>query len=140
METGLPTWVSTGMASVAEIDAVLAYPGDNLKLMVCTSMYPCPDDQVNLDRLGWGFKGFSDHTVGWTAACVAASYRIEMIEKHFTLDRGNEGPDHWFSADPWDMALLVGAVRRAEKIMGNGDLGFMPGEVEAREKWRMAPG
>jgi N-acetylneuraminate synthase/N,N'-diacetyllegionaminate synthase len=139
LETGLPTWVSTGMASVAEIDAVLSLPGDNLKLMVCTSMYPCPDGQVNLDRLGWGFKGFSDHTQGHMAACLAASYRVEMIEKHFTLSHLMDGPDHWFSADPAGLRYLIQSVCRAEVLLGSGDMGFMPGEAEAREKWRMAP-
>ncbi len=138
--TGLPTWVSTGMASVAEIDAVLSFPGDNLRMMLCTSIYPCPPDQANVDRLGWGFKGFSDHTLGWFAACLAATYRVEMIEKHFTLDKKMEGPDHGFSLDQNGLAEYVAAIRLAETLLGSGDLGFMPGEVEAREKWRMAPG
>lgn len=135
VDTGLPVWVSTGMASPAEIDAVPS--GTNL--MLCTSMYPCPDIQVGLDRLGWGYKGFSDHTVGVWAAALAVTYNIEVIEKHFTLDHDMNGPDHGFSANPDEMAALVDAVRRSERIMGSGELGYMPGEEEGRSKWRMGP-
>jgi len=131
LDTGLPTWVSTGMGTEKEI---LAVP-HKAKLMLCTSLYPCPDWSANLARL-WNpwmyFQGFSDHTQGTLAAAVAAALGVEMVEKHFTLDTTMSGPDHWFSADPVEMRWLVDDVRRVETLMGSSEVGFAPGEAEMR--------
>lgn len=128
LETELDTWVSTGMGTEDEIDAIPM----GTKRMLCTSLYPCPLEEVNLDRLHWGYDGFSDHTIGWRAAMLSVPYGVEMIEKHFTYDKEAEGADHKWSADIHTMDFLVRMVREAEKIMGNGELGFVPAEAGMR--------
>ena len=65
--------------------------------------------------------GFSDHSVGYTAAIMAVSYGITFIEKHFTLDKNFYGPDHKASATPEELKLLVQNVRRGEKMLGVGE-------------------
>lgn len=151
LDTGLPTWVSTGMATFKEIIHI----PDGAKKMLCTSLYPCPDDQANLRRqTPWPrnvpqdftphqwFDGYSDHTQGTVAATVVAALGVEMIEKHFTLDKNADGPDHHFSADPKEMAQLVHDVRRVETMMGPWpcDIGPTLGELENRDKWRVTEG
>ncbi len=138
LQTGLPVWVSTGMADWEEIRDVVNHL-QAWNLMLCTSLYPCPDDQANLARLAETnvFRGFSDHTQGWLAACLATALGVEMIEKHFTLDKKADGPDHWFSADPRELQLLVHQVQRTQTLLGDGKLGYMPSEAEGREKWRL---
>lgn len=142
-ETGLPTVVSTGMATSQEIwGAVRAFGlgnRDRLTLMHCTSAYPCPDDEVNLARLHPGM-GFSDHTEGWVAAIVAVARGATMIEKHFTLDSCADGPDHHFSAEPHEMTWLVDDVRRAERQLGSRKSGPTPSELEHRDAWRVTEG
>lgn len=138
LETGLPVWVSTGMASPDEIRAVEAL--GPVRLMLCTSLYPCPPESVNIQRLKSPmYQGFSDHTEG-TAAATLAGYllatRDAMYERHFTLDKTADGPDHWFSANPFEMAGAVEALRLGRVMRGGGLAGFVPAEVEGREKWR----
>lgn len=127
--TNIPTILSTGMATLSEIDdAVQAFRragGKKLRLMHCTSAYPTPPEDVNLRRivtLRQAFDcpvGFSEHTRGITAALGAVVFGACMIEKHFTLDKNLPGPDHAFSADPAEFALLANSVRTLEKQLGN---------------------
>lgn len=134
--TGLPTWVSCGMGTWDEIEQIPR----GAKRMLCTSLYPCPPDQANLIRLGslFGFEGYSDHTEGIEAATVAAGCGVEMIEKHFTLDKQADGPDHFFSADPDEMAALVQAVRKASLLYGTLD--YPAQQEKAQRSWRPAEG
>lgn len=133
LATGLPTWVSTGMASEAEVEAV----PEQAALMLCTSLYPCPPEQAHLARFSrWPgqpglriprrWRGYSDHTEGIEAAVIAAYEGVEMIEKHFTLDKDAEGPDHSFSADPGEMAALVKAVRKTQTMRGSSQINPPP--------------
>ncbi len=123
-----PMIISTGMATIDEVhDAVeTVKKAGNEKLIVlkCTSLYPTPPEKANLlqiKTLQSAFDvmvGYSDHTVGATAAVVATILGAVVIEKHFTLSKEMAGPDHWFSADPVEMKQLVDQVREAEKILG----------------------
>jgi N-acetylneuraminate synthase/N,N'-diacetyllegionaminate synthase len=147
-ETGLVTVLSTGMATVAEIDEAVrtlrAACNDKVILLHCTSSYPTPAEEVNLARLPvlsstFGLPtGLSDHTAGTTAACAAACVGACWIEKHFTLDRNLPGPDHWFSMDPAELKNLVKEVRAAERMMGSPVIAPTPGEARGRRDFRLS--
>ena len=144
--TMLPTYVATGMAlHWNEIrDAAVFFAPGKLVILHCTSAYPCPDDEVNLARLsgiGRFFRvGLSDHTQGTEAAVAATVLGAEVIEKHFTLDKNAEGPDHWFSADPAEMTDLVRRVRRVEQMIGSSAVHQTPSELVHAASWRVAEG
>ncbi len=147
-ETGLPTVLSTGMATVAEIDdAVRAFRetgNEKLILLLCTSSYPTPPDDVNLlqiQTLAQTFgclAGFSDHTEGIVASVAAVTLGACFVEKHFTIDRSLPGPDHRFSSDPDEMKALVDAVRTCEKNLGNSRLGPTASEELGRRDFRLS--
>lgn len=129
--TGLPVWVSTGMAYDQEI---LMLP-KGVNLMLCTSLYPCPDEDVNLTRCGdYFFRGFSDHTAhGSVAAVLAVGAGVEMIERHFCL---GDGPDVEWSLEPEEMTDYVADIRRAETMLGES-VYPSPAELVNRERWRV---
>ena len=147
-ETGLPTVLSTGMATITEIDeAVNAFRetgNDQLIVLHCTSAYPTPDDEVNVQRVKtirdtWGcLSGFSDHSWGISAAVLSIVYGACWIEKHFTLDKKLRGPDHRFSADPEEFKALVTAVRAAEQQIGSPVIQPTKGEAYGREGFRLS--
>ena len=147
-ETGLMTILSTGMATLSEIDeAVRVFRetgNDKLMLLHCTSSYPTPPEEVNLARLGVlrnAFSvevGFSDHTNGTTAAVGATMLGARWIEKHFTLSKDLPGPDHWFSMDAPELRVLVESVRKAEKMMGSSAISPTPSEVIGRRDFRLS--
>lgn len=147
-ETGLPTVISTGMATLAEIDdAVQAFRNtgnDQLVLLHCTSSYPTPADEVHLAKiktLQTAFDcpvGFSDHSEGIIAAIGAVIMQACWIEKHFTLDKNLPGPDHRFSADPAEFKALVDAVRTAEKNIGRAAIAPTASELEGRRNFRLS--
>jgi N-acetylneuraminate synthase/N,N'-diacetyllegionaminate synthase len=138
-ESGLPTVLSTGMATLAEMDdavrAFRAAGGRELILLHCVSAYPAPLASVHLRKIpslaaAFGCPiGFSDHTEGVTAAAASVALGAVMVEKHFTLDRDLPGPDHWFSSTPQELAELVRAIRATEAALGAPRLG--PAEEEA---------
>ncbi len=146
--TGLPTVLSTGMATRAEIaSAVSAFRGAggrDLVLLHCTSSYPTAPADTHLRKLpvlAAAFDcevGFSDHTEGIVAALGAVMLGACFIEKHFTLDCGLPGPDHHFSSDPVEFAELVSAVRRLEDSLGSGELGPAASEASARTEFRLS--
>ncbi|MDA9300075.1 N-acetylneuraminate synthase [Amylibacter sp.] len=94
-------------------------------LLHCSTEYPTPIESVNLQSmqtLGNAFNlnyGYSDHTEGVAVAVAATALGANIIEKHFTLDKNAEGPDHLASLDPEELALLITSVRTAEKSMGS---------------------
>jgi N-acetylneuraminate synthase/N,N'-diacetyllegionaminate synthase len=146
--TGLPTVISTGMASLAEIEeAVLAHReagGQGLVLLHCVSAYPTPDSDVHLRKIPalaakFGCAvGISDHSEGMIAALGAVAHGALMIEKHFTLNHDLPGPDHRFSSDPRELAELVKAVRRLEAMLGKPSLGYTETETESRTNYRLS--
>lgn len=147
-ETGLMTMLSTGMATLSEIDEAVRIfretGNENLMLLHCTSAYPTPPEDVNLSRLrvlrdAFGVEvGFSDHTNGTSAAVGATMLGARWIEKHFTLSKDLAGPDHWFSMDPPELRVLVDSVREAEKMMGSSAIAPTPSEVLGRRAFRLS--
>jgi N,N'-diacetyllegionaminate synthase len=147
-KSGLPTVLSTGMATLAEIDdAVRTFRGtgnSQLILLHCTSAYPTPPDQVNLRRItslasAFGCPvGFSDHTDGITSAIGAAALGACWIEKHFTLDKNLPGPDHRFSANPTEFKNLVVSIRTLEKNLGLSQISPTPSEQKSRYEFRLS--
>lgn len=126
---GKPSIVATGMASLGEIEKVCDIyrnvNNNDLILLHCVSNYPCADESINMSvmkTLNQAFQipvGYSDHSVGNTAAILATTFGAKVIEKHFTLDKKLPGPDHRASSTPDEFSELVLQVRRAEKMLGN---------------------
>lgn len=130
--TGKPVILSTGMADLDEIEQALGVlirfgtPRESITLLHCTTEYPAPKEEVNLRAMGtmrerFGLPvGYSDHTEGIEIAVAAAALGAVVIEKHFTLDRNLEGPDHRASLEPDELKRLVTAVRSVESALGDG--------------------
>ncbi len=125
--------LSSGMATIEEMKQCIAIleqsgtPRSNIILLHCNTEYPSPDEDINLlaiDDLKLNFPGvrigFSDHSVGFTAAIGAATRGIVLIEKHFTLDKNLPGPDHKASATPDELKAICINVRRMERMLGTG--------------------
>lgn len=137
--TGKPVILSTGMASMEEIDhavATLRQAGNrDLLLLRCTSSYPAPDESMRLKGIQalaerWGsLVGLSDHSMGTMAPVVAVSLGACFIEKHFTLRRSDGGVDSHFSLEPEEFRAMVSDVRRAQAMIGSPDFG--PGAAES---------
>lgn len=119
--------LSTGMATLEEIQAALDILKDcKVSLLHCTTEYPCPYEGVNMKAMltmGKKFNlplGYSDHTQGIEIPIMAVSMGAKIIEKHFTLDKSMEGPDHKASLEPDELKSMVDAIRNVEKAFGNG--------------------
>jgi len=131
--TGKPLLVSTGLASVAEIDdcvrAVRGAGGRDLVLLKCTSTYPASPENTNLmtvPHLRDLFDvqvGLSDHTMGIGAAVAAVALGATVVEKHFTLRRTDGGVDSTFSLEPHELAALVTETERAWRALGRVQYG-----------------
>lgn len=127
-QTGKPIIMSTGMATLAEIDeavsAIREAGGNQLALLKCTSAYPAPSDEMNLrtiPHLAETFgvpTGLSDHTLGIAVPVAAVASRACIIEKHFTLSRKEGGLDSAFSLEPHEFKEMVDAIRTTEKALG----------------------
>jgi N,N'-diacetyllegionaminate synthase len=141
--TGLPMIISSGSCTLGEVasavDDLEAAGAEEVGILKCTSVYPTPNDQVNLRGMATlkaAFDcpiGFSDHTLGSDAAIAAVALGATIIEKHFTLDRSMEGHDHHFSATPEELSNLVTSVRAVETMQGSSKLGPCGEEVEFRK-------
>ena len=100
----------------------------NIYLLHCVSLYPCPINKININRmlsLKKKFKvqiGFSDHTIGINACLLALSKGANIIEKHFTLNKKFEGPDHALSADEYDLKLICEFAKNITLLSGNGKI------------------
>lgn len=130
-ESNLPMIMSTGMATLSEIaEAVETFfessNNCNLALLQCVSAYPAPTELQNLNCIpnlssAFGLPvGFSDHTEGLSCAIAARALGMCILEKHFTLDRTMDGPDHMASIEPKDLRKLVGSIRDVESALGDG--------------------
>jgi N-acetylneuraminate synthase len=136
--TGKPVIISTGMASLAELDeTVRAARGagcTDLTLLKCTSTYPASPADSNIRtiphlREAFGTKvGLSDHTMGCGVSVASVALGVTLIEKHFTLSRADGGVDSAFSMEPAEMRRLVEDVRCAELALGSVKYG--PGVAE----------
>jgi pseudaminic acid synthase len=126
--TGKPMIISTGMASLAEIDETVrtarAAGAKHIVLLKCTSTYPATPENTNLAtipvlRQAFGCEvGLSDHTMGCGAAIAAVALGAVVVEKHFTLARADGGVDSTFSLEPAELALLRTETERAWQAMG----------------------
>lgn len=153
--TGCDLIVSTGMATLSEIETALgviafgytaaqgakpsmlgfqeAYASEvgqkalkeKVTILHCTTEYPAPMEEINLkamDTLGRAFNlaaGYSDHSVGITIPIAAVARGAVLIEKHFTLDKNMEGPDHKASLEPQELESMVNAIRQIEVALGS---------------------
>ncbi len=124
-----PIILSTGMSTVEEIQEALNLldeGGQEITLLHCSSAYPTPMEDVNLNamfHLKKAFKrrvGYSDHTMGVEVAVAATALGACVIEKHITLDRTMTGPDHKLSLEPNEFKLMVDSIRNIETAMGDG--------------------
>lgn len=122
-----PVIMSTGMATLNEIKEALAVLKDcKVSLLHCTTEYPCPYEGVNLKAMQTmrdAFHlpvGYSDHTKGIEVPIAAVAMGATIIEKHFTLDRNMEGPDHKASLEPDELKAMVTAIRNIEQAFGTG--------------------
>lgn len=163
--TGCDLIVSTGMATLADVEAVLgviafgytaeadAMPSvdafqaayfsdagqqalkDKVTLLHCTTEYPAPMADINLkamDTMATAFTlpvGYSDHSQGITVPVAAVARGAVLIEKHFTLDKTMEGPDHKASLDPKELTDMISAIRSVELALGDGVKGPRPSEI-----------
>ncbi len=129
---GLPIVMSTGMANMREVKEALdillknGVPKDEVTILHCNTEYPTPMEDVNLSAMlsiqkELGVKiGYSDHTLGFEISIAAVAMGATVIEKHFTLDKEMEGPDHKASLDPEELKVMVRCIRNIEKAIGNG--------------------
>ena len=127
-KTGKPVIISTGMATLSEIEEAvktIRKAGNNqLALLKCTSAYPAPPDEMNLrtiPHLAEAFNvptGLSDHTLGIAVPVTAVALGACIIEKHFTLSRNDPGPDSSFSMEPDEFKEMVKSIRTVEKALG----------------------
>lgn len=129
---GKPLILSTGMATLGDIEAALAAleqagtPRANITVLHCSTEYPAEMRDVNLramlsirDAFGVAV-GYSDHTSGIEVATAAVALGATVIEKHFTLDRSLPGPDHKASLEPAELKAMVAAIRNIELALGDG--------------------
>lgn len=119
--------LSTGMATIDEIqDALKVLKDCKVTLLHCTTEYPCPYESVNMNAMltlkkEFGLDiGYSDHTQGIEIPTMAVSMGAKIIEKHFTLDKNLEGPDHKASLEPQELKAMVDSIRNVEKAFGEG--------------------
>lgn len=132
--------MSTGMCTLDEISEALAVLRENgagkIFLLHCNTEYPTPMEDVNLKAMETLKKefntpiGYSDHTKGIEVPIAAVAVGAAIIEKHFTLDRNMEGPDHKASLEPSELKVMVQAIRNIEKAIGTGDKKPTPSEIK----------
>ena len=141
--TGKPVIMSTGMCEMNEIKQAVRvlkeYGTMDITLLHCNTEYPTPMEDVNLramctlrDEMHLPV-GYSDHTRGIEVPVAAAALGAVVIEKHFTLDRAMEGPDHKASLEPEELKEMVRAVRNIEKALGDGMKRPSPSEMKNRD-------
>jgi N,N'-diacetyllegionaminate synthase len=123
----LPIVLSTGMANLDEIKETLKVLGaEDITVLHCNTEYPTPMKDVNLNAMltirdECGVEiGYSDHTLGIEIPIAAVAMGAKVIEKHFTLDRKMQGPDHKASLEPSELKAMVSSIRNIEVALGNG--------------------
>lgn len=136
--TGKPIVLSTGMSDMDDIAAAIRVLRENgaadIKLLHCNTEYPTPFEDVNLRammtmRNAFGLEvGYSDHTKGIEVPVAAVAMGATIIEKHITLDRNMEGPDHRASLEPDELTAMITGIRNIEKALGDGNKKPSPSE------------
>lgn len=125
-----PVILSTGMSKLGEVEEAIytleEHGAPEIFVLHCTSEYPAPDAEINLRALttmnrAFGLPiGYSDHSLGSEAALMSVALGAKIIEKHFTLDKNMDGPDHKASSSPEELKAYIHSIRRAELMLGNG--------------------
>lgn len=149
-QLNIKTIMSTGYCEEGEIErAVNLYQKygdlDNLTLLHCISQYPTEVQKVNLNYMKvlqnkYGVSvGYSDHTLGIVAPVMAVAMGATVIEKHLTLSRKMEGPDHYFALEPDEFQRMVTNIREAEQMIGTGEKILTSFEKEFRDSVIMYP-
>ena len=142
---GRSTFISTGMSTEDDINkAVEVFRSANcpFTLMHCVSTYPMNDEDANLNSIKVLRDiyncdvGYSGHEVGLAVSYAAAALGITALERHITLDRAMYGSDQASSVQPAGFRSLIGAIRKIEKSMGNGSIGYNEKEIPIAEKLR----
>ena len=142
-EEKLPLILSSGMSDLSEvynsINIAGGFDGHPVALLLCTSQYPTPPEEVHLAKLHTlknalpGITiGFSDHTKGALASSLAVAFGATILEKHFTLDNNLAGPDHWFSEDLDGLKDWINSIHTAYTMKGNPLV--RPTQLEAKNK------
>lgn len=141
-KTGKDVILSTGMCNIEEIKEAIKvlknYGTSNISLLHCTTEYPAPFDEVNLNAMLTLKKefslevGYSDHTQGIEVPIAAVAIGATIIEKHFTLDKNMDGPDHKASLEPDELRDMVKAIRNIEVAMGQDKKEPTPTELKNR--------
>jgi N-acetylneuraminate synthase len=129
-KTGKPIILSTGMSTLLEVQQAVSLlqkcGADDIILLQCNTQYPTQYEDANLNAmmtLKDYFRlavGYSDHTLGIEIPIAAAAMGASVIEKHFTIDKGLEGPDHRASLEPDELIRMVRCIRNVEKAFGDG--------------------
>jgi pseudaminic acid synthase len=140
--TGKPLIISTGMATLGEIEeavqAARRAGATQIALLKCTSAYPAPPEEMNLRTIphlaeAFGVPvGLSDHTLGIAVPVAAVALGACIVEKHFTLSRDIGGPDSAFSLEPHEFKAMVEAIRTVEKALGKVHYGITEQEAKSR--------
>lgn len=141
-----PMILSSGMATLSEIEeainAIYNLGNNQVAVLHCTSNYPAKLQSVNLNAMNTiknAFKiisGYSDHTEGITIPIAAVAMGGNIIEKHFTLDKNMEGPDHKASLNPLELKDMIVAIRDVEMALGTGIKRYNPSEVDTMKAAR----
>lgn len=143
---GKPVIMSTGIARLGDIqdavDACKRVGNENIALLKCTSAYPSPLEDINLNTIPnmestFGtVVGVSDHTLGSTVSVGAVALGAKIVEKHFCLSRSDGGPDAAFSMEPEEFKEMVNNIRALEKALGKVTYDLTPKQIKSREHSR----
>ena len=142
-KTGKPMIISTGMCTMDEVNEAVSWieecGNSNITLLHCTSNYPAPYSEVNMNAMltlknAFTYEvGYSDHTKGIEIPIMAVAMGASIIEKHFTLDNEMEGPDHKASLNVEELGKMVSSIRHIELAFGNGVKSPSVSEMSTRE-------
>jgi sialic acid synthase SpsE len=145
----LPIILSCGMSTLKEIKTSLSYIDYKkypVMLLLTTSEYPTYPENANLLRFNSLSKifpdlilGYSDHTQGNVAACMAVAFGARIFEKHFTIDHNLPGPDHWFSAEPDQLHDWTNSINNAYKSLGKSKILPTRNELKLKKIARRCP-
>lgn len=145
-EYGLPMVISTGMSSLENVDrAVELFAGHELYLLQCTSTYPCPESELNLNVIKTYLErykgkvngvGFSGHHTGIASDLAAYMLGAIIIERHFTLDRAMKGTDHAASLELRGVTLILRYIQQIHDALGSGEKAILESEHQAMNKLR----
>jgi N,N'-diacetyllegionaminate synthase len=139
-----PMLVATGMCDLTDVTAavemITSTGNRDIVLLQCTSLYPALPTQINLramDTMRDTFHlpvGFSDHTLGFNITAAAVARGACVIEKHFTLSRDMEGPDHFYAIEPDELKQMVEVIRNVEKSLGSTVKDMLPEEKKVAKR------